>query len=1138
MNKVQTKRFAFLAILMSLFLAVTALAFMLTGKPFAAAADGETEMTFGREILPKAWEKTEAYGMSYVDVPTYQLSQFIVSSDIHNGLTNGNGESYVKVVRGSQSYNAGNVYCANGLRLYFNNTGYYGDGAQNGDKLVIGAGFSVTVSGTKYICTDGISWTFNGNVWQSDLEEDLSKYSDMTATMNNSSQYGSADTVFFVQTNSASQTVDDNNVMKVLPYVSMAFPNGAPAVSWYCRVNRDEARFFVYNQEKSGNIGIGGIPVGSQFKIKAGFRLDEVSALKEDVTFVYKSSGWMKLVPATEMTVANENNLSLNNGATLQLKVTLAPADSSDDIVYEALDTGVSVSASGLVTGKAVGTSQVKITAGSIEKTVSITVKTPPTIESISVNGTLEMYQYARITELSGSDSAIGALEGVYHYSDETTDKFPITKDMLSGWDKVNPDVAGNYTVKLTKDTYQTDVTVTVKPSTVLTVKGSGHSMGAFWVMFAGSKSTVDYRPGTSIDAESAATLENIRPYVQANLASAGSAALTLAMQANYSAGADRTINLYWQPGGAGVASYTKGDIVTLKKGFSILENERLAADVQFVFDGEQWVKLVEPTSLSISNKESTLFLNVTHTLQIATAPEGANGVLTFESDHPEYATVSETGVITPKKLTDGTVAKVTVTVRYKDLSDSFEFTIENEPVKTGIEIEDKIPMYYVPKGSSFTEAGFELYYHFVYDNGKSGSFSVNAEQLNEDAFDFDTVGDRELTITVETFTATVTVHVYELKSIGWWQALGVDGYGDDRNQAGQFNGSMLVTARNYSSSAANITGQKVNIGVKEINKMFEYVTYTTADGTEYTSANQKLGGWLLGSTILINVNGKGFTGAPENGYMLGDKIKFAKGMPLYGWSGELDPTIDPNDVSTPKAGTGCMYVIGVLEDDFTYFCYDQNDTYSMWTPYVEYTDFTVRSSISITVEGVGSLGATFTPADATTGYFTYVSSDTSVVTVNESGNLVGVKEGTATITVTSHPVEASGYEKEPSSKTVSVTVKKGIAKVSGSFTVNKSAAFEKGNYKIKVEYTDGTVEEIALDDDRVLAEDVDTSVVGESNYVVMVTIDGASKRGTFTVNVQSGGCGSYLTGGSIALLGTGLALALAAVVIRKKKQS
>ena len=160
MNKVQTKRFAVLALLLSFVLG--AAAFALLGVRSTAKAEGEVEMTFGREILSSAWVKNTDYAMSYVDVPVVQLNGDVQTHDIHNQCVD-----HVKIVRGSQTFAAGNVYSENALRLYFNNTGYYGDAAQNGDKLIIEAGFSVNkMDNTKLVCTDGVSWTFDGTSWK------------------------------------------------------------------------------------------------------------------------------------------------------------------------------------------------------------------------------------------------------------------------------------------------------------------------------------------------------------------------------------------------------------------------------------------------------------------------------------------------------------------------------------------------------------------------------------------------------------------------------------------------------------------------------------------------------------------------------------------------------------------------------------------------------------------------------------------------------------------------------------------------------------------------------------------------------------------------------------------------------------
>ena len=938
-------------------------------------------------------------------------------------------------------------------------------------------------------------------------------------------------------------------------YVAFRFPDGTAGNVWYCRKDKEQANFFVRTKENpQDNIdSLSKLPVGSIFTVKKGFRLDEVSALKEEVSFIFRGTEWEEYVPATEFTV--DSAVELLSGGTAQINVTTTPANATDLVTYT-VATGadvIEVSASGLITSTKTGTATVTVKVGALAvQTVNVTVTSAAAATGIEVTGEIEVWQYDDI-----KNANITGLVGKYVIGANKYD-MAIDKSMIPALQNVNTDTAGKVPVKVQTKPGSTlleaTVQVNVKKSDVLSVVSSAYDSGAIAIVFTGSKATIEMTAGNpNLTPEGAEILNRMRPYVQANLASDTANNLQLAMQFNYSNGSNRTVNLYWQPGGQGVASYTKGDIVTLKKGFPILASERLTQDISFIFNGSQWVQLIEPTAVAVTEKPQTLYLNVTHKLQVVTTPANANGILTFESSNPDFASVDENGVITPKQKTNDTTQSVTVTVRYKGgISDTVTFTVTDAPVVKGIVIEDKIPAYYVPVSTqdnptSLFGEGFTLKYHFTYEGLEEVGPSTDVTTAMLGDFDYTQTGDRPLTVSVEVgddvFTDTVTIHVYEVKTLRWWQDLGVDGYGDDRNKPGQFNGNMLVTARNYSSSGANITGQdNVDTGLAELKKMFAYITYTTKTGEVYTQENEKLGGWLLGSTILINAGGKGFTGAPENGYQLGDKVKFGAGMPLYGWSGELFAT--EHDSHMPKAGTGCMYVIGRLDADYTYFCYDQNDTYSLWHPYVEYTDFTVRDSITISVEGVGTLGATFTSAsgdEVTTGTFTYSSSDPSVVTVNSTGNLVGVSKGTATITVTAVPIEASGYQKTLPSKTVTVEVKKGIASIEGVFTVKPGAAFDPAAHKIKVTYTDGSTEEIALNDERVQAEEVDTSVAGESAYKIIVTIDGVTKRGTFTVAVKEDdgcGCGGRAAAGSIALGGLGLLCGAAVLVSRRKKQA
>ncbi|WNO50911.1 Ig-like domain-containing protein [Lacticaseibacillus paracasei] len=60
-------------------------------------------------------------------------------------------------------------------------------------------------------------------------------------------------------------------------------------------------------------------------------------------------------------------------------------------------------------------------------------------------------------------------------------------------------------------------------------------------------------------------------------------------------------------------------------------------------------------------------------------------------------------------------------------------------------------------------------------------------------------------------------------------------------------------------------------------------------------------------------------------------------------------------------------------------------------------------ATVSVKVGATTALTATVSPEDATDKAVSYASSKTSVATINSSGVLTGVSEGSTTITVTTH---------------------------------------------------------------------------------------------------------------------------------------
>lgn len=594
------------------------------------------------------------------------------------------------------------------------------------------------------------------------------------------------------------------------------------------------------------------------------------------------------------------------------------------------------------------------------------------------------------------------------------------------------------------------------------------------------------------------------------------------------------------------VAYCKVGDKFTVKKGLPFINGERLTETVTYVYNGTKFVKLVEPETFDV---DATMSVFVNGVKQINVKDDAAvTAVYKYASSDVTVATVSETGVV--KGIKVGT-AKITVS--YKDVSKEITVTVSEEPAKKGIEIVSDIEIFYVPVATAtadnnFTSMGYTLLARYLYVDGSVGDvFDVEASQIGD--INYTVAGLKDLTITIGEFTATVKVNVYEYKNVTSFTSLGVSGYdvNDDRNQPGTWNGHMIIGMNSISTSKGNM------LSTESSEKMSEYIVYETAEGNKYYGKADKdndiidrIGVWQLGTNLLIMIKPEGSNANVGYGsedhwksdasygyvpvYKAGDKITFLAGMPIYAWKGSL------GENNYPAEGKGCLIVEGYVTEDIVYYCYEEDGVKSLWQIYKEYTDFTVNPSVTLTVGGTGSIGAVKTPIDATTGKFTYESSDPAVVTVTKDGNLAGLGIGTATVTVTlTGGKDADGNALDPIVKTVTVTVKKGIKSVSGEITVTKGATIDLADYEITVRYTDGTEENISLGANNVIVEDIDTSVTGTTEYGVRVTIDGETKRGTLTVTVKDAkkGCKGDIVSVSSIL---GLAFVTAGVIIVRKK--
>ena len=1064
----------------------------------------------------------------------------IENKDVANLNPAADALALVKIVGANKEYKAAYIYGWAGsdgkgrLTFYFNNTGYTGKTPAKGDKLVIGKNFIITSGGKEFVCTNGKTYVFNGSLWVD--EEDYIDYDKLTKngidtkekelTLYKGDEFVLPE-LFYTYTTEVKvpETVDADDVtIENAPDMNTVNENGYQVT-----------------------LKVGDFSVNITVKVLAPTDIH--------VTGVAADLNWNKLAVITD--TANQK------------------ADTSAHTEYlryfEYERNGVQLTISGYIIYGNRYEIDVKDTDGNwmVRDKVAyckagdkLTIKKglpflagERLVETIAYvyNGNVwvnaeDYIDYDKLTK-NGIDTKEKELtlykgdefvlpELFYTYTTEvkvpeTVEADDVTIENAPDMNTVNEN---GYRVTLKVGDFSVDITVKVLDTTELNVTNVGVDLN--WNKIAVETDTANQKSDTSAHTEYLRYFEYDRDGVK----------LTVSGYIIY--GNKYEIDVKDTDGNWMVrdkVAYCKvGDKFTVKKGLPFINGERLTETVTYVYNGTKFVKLVEPETFDV---DATMSVFVNGVKQINVKDDAAvTAVYKYASSDDTVATVSETGVV--KGIKVGT-AKITVS--YKDVSKEITVTVSEEPAKKGIEIVSDIEIFYVPVATAtadnnFTSMGYTLLARYLYVDGSVGDvFDVEASQIGD--INYTVAGLKDLTITIGEFTATVKVNVYEYKNVTSFTSLGVSGYdvNDDRNQPGTWNGHMIIGMNSISTSKGNM------LSTESSEKMSEYIVYETAEGNKYygkadndNDIIDRIGVWQLGTNLLIMIKPEGSNANVGYGsedhwksdasygyvpvYKAGDKITFLAGMPIYAWKGSL------GENNYPAEGKGCLIVEGYVTEDIVYYCYEEDGVKSLWQIYKEYTDFTVNPSVTLTVGGTGSIGAVKTPIDATTGKFTYESSDPAVVTVTKDGNLAGLGIGTATVTVTlTGGKDADGNALDPIVKTVTVTVKKGIKSVSGEITVTKGATIDLADYEITVRYTDGTEENISLGANNVIVEDIDTSVTGTTEYGVRVTIDGETKRGTLTVTVKDAkkGCKGDVVSVSSIL---GLAFVTAGVIIVRKK--
>lgn len=563
-----------------------------------------------------------------------------------------------------------------------------------------------------------------------------------------------------------------------------------------------------------------------------------------------------------------------------------------------------------------------------------------------------------------------------------------------------------------------------------------------------------------------------------------------------------------WTADGAEPIYAMVGDKVTFKAGFALAGNEKLPEDVTFVVTNAaaqgqimRYTADCDPVGLAITTSADYSQITVGANAQMTYALESGYGTAKFTSSDEAIATVTKDGLVTG--VAEGTV---TITATIGSLTDTFEMTILPASPIVGVEIVSPYTVW-VPQNETFAlPADFKA--HVKFENGQYGSaFDFTEDNCVIGSVDTATLGSKTATLTVtyqgEQYTVDVDVNVYEIGDVSVKEVAIVD----------WFAYAIFIQYPDSTANTANITSTDA------CDSVFDHITYRREDGTDVPIT----GGYILGggNICIMPFGGEGLNEDNYNNYYLaGDVLKLAQGMKIWMWTGEKKNTGSDNNAIAE--GTGMYICEGILQHDIEYR-YDGN----VWGVYVEYTDIQAGET-DITVEAGKSVSSSVTrlPANATTGTFTYVSSDESIATVNSRGVIKGLKEGTCTITVT-----LDGGLAGAKTVTLNVTVTDkivGLDITPATLTVKKGKTPDISGLSATFKWASGKAGE-AVDLTNATLLGYDSETLGEQTVVLSVSVGGTTYTGTLTVVVEekSSGCRSVTLGviAPVMLLGAGLVI-------------
>ncbi|MCQ3035888.1 MAG: Ig-like domain-containing protein, partial [Bacilli bacterium] len=521
-----------------------------------------------------------------------------------------------------------------------------------------------------------------------------------------------------------------------------------------------------------------------------------------------------------------------------------------------------------------------------------------------------------------------------------------------------------------------------------------------------------------------------------------------------------------------------------------------------------------EPESMMI---ECPQFVSVNEQVKItwSVSPVGTYGTPTFTSSNESIVKVDAKG-----NVVGVSVGKATITATLGSLSKSFEIEVGEQKEVKGVKFVD-VPNYFsVVKDSDkdeFKPSITKAQLLFV-DNTLGPVFEFAATNVSVGELDTSVAGEVDVPVALSyagtTYHSSIKVNVYEYYD----QKVSEVGIVD------WFIYSTFLQLPNTCTNIANLTG-----GSGMIPGLYDNISYTRADGTEVPlEVIYQLGANIaLFPEFLFDAEGNG--ALDENNYtdyyLPGDMITVEAMTPVYKWTGDIGETATDNHAMA--AGTGEIIVEGYIKDKLQYR-YDGN----VWGLYIQYEDIAIASdTVEVMIGQTKSAGATRVPSNATSGTFSYVSSDPSVATVTSGGVIKGISQGTCTITVT---LSEEGRESKVGTITVNVVDGVKSLKIEGGLQVTQGTKeLDLSKLDAKVVWASGKEE--AADLSSATVSGYDPEKLGKQNVAIKVTVEGKELTAKIVVEVVAKkGCGGSIitTTGIFALVST-----LGLVLVSKKKK-